>query len=247
MPLAVWSVIYISYLKYYGVDISFYKFLHTPVMYHLWFAYSICGIYILFPLLSSLYYVMLKDRKLVTYILILWCLVYSMSPYYEITMYRTLSIGHDNLIGYCGYFLLGAIIFSNVRNIPFSYKVWLSIYLLFSLLTLAIVLFLSTKKGSWDFTAYNYLTLNVIVSSICFFICIMKINIKPFNKFFSMVSKNTLFIYFIHVLIIAKLEAVTTKFPVFISTLLLIFLTFFICILLSIVTKKIPIINKLLG
>lgn len=67
IPLLLWNVVYITYRMRCGENISFIKSLfqggYKSQYYHLWFMYTLIGIYISLPILCKLYYLMLNYKK----------------------------------------------------------------------------------------------------------------------------------------------------------------------------------------
>ncbi|WP_027205187.1 acyltransferase [Butyrivibrio fibrisolvens] len=67
LPLLFWNAVYIIYRIYCGENIgfinSFLRGLYTNQYYHLWFMYTLIGIYVLLPILGNMYTLMTSNGK----------------------------------------------------------------------------------------------------------------------------------------------------------------------------------------
>jgi surface polysaccharide O-acyltransferase-like enzyme len=110
-PLLAWSVIYVIWANYWGerhdtFTSAIFSILSGPVADHLWFLYTLIGLYLTVPILWK----MLQndeENKLLLYFLGLWFVFVPLKNI--VTMMFAIDIGFDfPLAGqYLGYFLLG--------------------------------------------------------------------------------------------------------------------------------------------
>ncbi|ROW33355.1 acyltransferase [Neisseria animalis] len=243
IPLIFWSIIYVLHLKHYGVDIKFTHMLHEPVMYHLWFAYAMIFIYATLPFIKNLYENINKSPSLIFYLLTLWFTVYLIKGYISIGFLNPMGINYSPVFGYIGYFILGGLLIRYKQAILNKVKktTVLYIFLLSSLTTFIATIWLSYHANTTITTAYEYLTINVAMAALSIFVLIFDIKINSkYNKILKTISENVFFIYFIHLLIMSKVETIFSGMPALIEIPLTSLLTLAISLVIAIIVRKIP-------
>lgn len=180
-----------------------------PVYYHLWFVYSIVGLYLVTPLIK--HFVKQTDQKHILYFLGLWFII---SLYGLIGKFTDVHIGFGIplVVGYVGYFVLGYYL----HNFEINQRWLYGIYLLG--IAGAVVTAIGTyeltqqNNGMFDDYFYSYFSPNVIIMSIAVYLFIKNLNyngIKPssiMNRMVLAINTAVYGIYLIHVLIIQILS-----------------------------------------
>lgn len=209
--------------------------------YHLWFVYTLLGIYLFTPIISK--WIRNSSNKEILYFLIIWSITV-LYTYPILSDFKT-KIDLSHFTGFLGYTILGY--YLRKINIHSSYKKDLIGIILFIsglIITIVGTSFLFNFKGKMDELYYEYLTLNVLMCSIGIYLYVKDKSIKsPFIlKSLNLINKFSYGIYLVHVLILTFLtKAGITCF--FIHPLIGIPLTTILCLIFSFIT--IYIINKL--
>lgn len=252
IPFLFWSIPYILFslilkalheeeLDFFKVFIFIIDQFKNGSSYHLWFVYTLLGIYLFIPIISK--WVRNSTNKEILYFLILW-LITVLFTYPILSIFKT-KIDFSYFTGFLGYTILG----HYLRKINFDSskkKDFIAIVLFFTGLIITIIgtYFLFKFKGKMDELYYEYLTLNVLMCSIGVYLYIKDKNIKNQSvlKFLNLMNKFSYGIYLVHVLILIFLtKAGITCF--FINPLIGIPLTSILCLILSSLT--IYVVNKL--
>lgn len=210
IPLIAWSFIYIMFRKYaLHEDLNITKlFLSSfvwKVYYHLWFLYTIIGIYLFIPILKV--FVKNSSQNIQVYFLILWIFSVSILPLVDELFGLKLPNYMPMMVGYMGYLVLGQMLSKLQLSI---YMLCISIILIFisTLVTIFGTFYLSKDADNFVEFFYGYFSLSTMLQSISYFIVLKyigeKINIKN-TKLISVivtVSSVSLGIYLIHPIIL---------------------------------------------
>ncbi len=226
--------------------------------YQFWFIYLIVGLYLITPILRVI--IAHASDKILRYFLVLWFVGVTIVPILQLASGIKINIDLFVLGGWIGYFVLG----TYLQRV----KVRASILIALFIAGLAATIFgvwlmtyplISMGQGNFFF---DYLTANVIVCSVTLFLMLMRFDIDwPGNKHPIMgkvvraISKNTLPIFFFHVIILESFErGFLFGFKLSYSTLnpiieipLLAVLTLFITLGLVLLMRKVPVLSKLIG
>lgn len=210
--------------------------------YHLWFVYTLLGIYLFTPVIGK--WIRNSTSKEILYFLIIWLLTV-LFTYPFLSVFET-KIDLSNFSGYLGYCILGYYLRKvNIQNT--LKKDIIAIFLFFTglIITIAGTYFLFLLKGEKDELYYSYLTLNVLMCAIGVYLYIKDKYVKnqSVSKFLRVMNKFSYGIYLAHVLILTILtKAGITCF--FIHPLIGIPLTTVLCLTFSTLTiflvKKLP-------
>jgi surface polysaccharide O-acyltransferase-like enzyme len=180
-------------------------------------------------------------------------------PFIQLTTHYTMNNNVFLLGGWVGYFVLGA----------YLHKAQVSTKLLLALLTAG---FAATIAGAWFmnfplhsegqyYFFFNSLTVNVIVASVALFLILRKVPTDwPAKKhlwagkLIHAISKNTLPIFLLHVIILESLQRGYFGFQLSLTTMnplvevpLITAVTLFISLGLVLVLKKVPVLKRLIG
>ena len=229
----------------------------TGPWYHFWFLYLMTGLYLITPVLRVV--VANKDHNVIRYLIILWFIGVAVMPLIELITGYALNAGVFIWSGCIGYFVLG-------EHLP---KVRIRPAILYALLVIG---FIWTVFSTWAmhfvfysleqyYFFFDYLSANVIITSVALFMILSRFkpdwpgsNHPHFRKFLRLVSKNTLAIYLLHVIILMSLQrgffGVTLSLTVInpiIGVPLIAVVTFLITLGLVLIMKRVPVLKKLIG
>nr|WP_315187102.1 acyltransferase family protein [uncultured Albidiferax sp.] len=250
VPLLFWNIIYLQYISYFnGKKIDWLSMLNQAPMYHLWFVYMIIGIYIFLPVLQAIFQIISNRRDLQIYLLILWLIINCLPIYLPLPLLSMLQ--QTSFLGYGGYFIIGGIITLN-KNKKISTSLWTAIYLTSVAITFFLTWNSSKQVNSLVETAYLYFSFNVILAAIASFTIFSRIYINTyFSSVFRWISERSFLIFFIHVVILEKVNnqiiALNFNIPALISILLISAITFGICLAIASLLRLIPKSRFLLG
>lgn len=259
LPFIFWTLVYFVWtFTFLGTPFTLFNVgqgLLTGSYYHLWFVYLLIGLYTVTPIIRVL--VKYLDRKLFSLLLFLWFIGTTTTPF----IHTFTSFHFDPVLfvffDWIGYYLLG------IYLINASFKRSTAIIVL-------IVGLLGSVLGDWVVTAtfgerltgyfHNYMSAPIIIASAAayyYFTTVKRNSVKSptvFNRFVAWVSKNTLPIYLIHMIILITFtEGVFGLYFNTITYLPLIDSPVFACIVFGVsaimvyLLKKIPYITRLIG
>jgi surface polysaccharide O-acyltransferase-like enzyme len=259
LPFIFWTIIYFIWsFTFLGKPITLFNVgqgLLTGSYYHLWYIYLLIGLYAVTPIFRVL--VKHLERKRFTLLLILWFIGTVATP-----LIHTFTAFEFNPVlfvffDWIGYYLLGIyLVKAHLRRS--------------TSIVIAALGFLGAVFGDWILTAFagealtgyfhNYMSATIIIASAATYYCLTTIKTKPLanrpilNNFVQWISKNTLPIYLIHMLLIVTFTEGFFNFYINTITYLpLIDVPLFATIvfgasaIITYLLKKIPYIEKLVG
>jgi surface polysaccharide O-acyltransferase-like enzyme len=242
-------------------ELSIYKFAKIPAKlifgppwYHLWFLYTIIGLYILTPLLRI--FISACSKKDIEYFLVLFMLFGTMLPLLNTVIHQmkpSLSVNMSivELSGFLGYFIAGYY-FSKYDISPLIKNILYVAAIISLLLTIVVTSIFSIHNNKPNDLLYRALLPNTMFTSYAFFILI-KTKLKDFEfkentaSIISYISSCTFGIYLVHDMFIqlfSFLKISTLSFNPIFSIPLLSSLNFILSFLVVIAIKKIPKLNK---
>jgi surface polysaccharide O-acyltransferase-like enzyme len=213
VPFVIWAFIYMVWRTiYHGEEISFIaglqELLSGPVFVHFWFLYMIMGLYLAAPILQIA--VRNGSKPLLWYIVILWFAVMSILP--TVNKFLGWSVGIDWVLAtqFVGYFLLG----SMLRGMPLTLMHKVACILGICTLSLFTAwgshLLTVSAGGIFDSFFYDYLSPNVIITSVLWFLLLQSISQywadKPISKLISAVAGCSFTIYLSHLILVELLQ-----------------------------------------
>lgn len=259
LPFIFWTVLYFAWtFTVLAKPLTLYSIgqgLIGGSYYHLWYLYLLMGLYAVTPVLRVL--VKHLDRKLFTYLLLLWFAGTVATPLiHTFTVFKFSPVAFV-FFDWVGYFLLGAYLLeSNIRRSRAYLVVFIGLFG-------AIVgeWFLTATTGQ-QYTGYfhNYMSATIIIASVAFFFILISLDTSKLgshailSRVIHWVSMNTLPIYLIHMLVLVTLT--TNVLGVWLNTLTfirLIDVPIFAAIVFAVsagivyVLKRIPYLKKLVG
>ena len=250
IPLLTWNIAYLLYVSHFtGQEIDWLSMLRQAPMYHLWFVYMIIGLYLLLPVLEAVFTVISKRYDLQLYLLSLWVLITCVPIYFPLPILTLLQ--QTSLLGYAGYFLMGAII-ANVQQRTGGSLIWLIIYISAVFITFWLTWRLSYDAQSLDERPFIYFSPNVVLASLASFILITRIHFN--NRFSSLLhwlSDRAFLVFFMHVVVLESVQnqffAAGFSMPVAIQTILISVLTFLLSLGIASLLRLLPNSRALLG
>lgn len=211
-PFIFWSLVYIIYdIIKGGKDFNsiievvtfFLRKIFHGSQYHLWFIYTIMGLYLFVPILRK--WIKNATQKEILYFLIIWIItiLYGI-PHLKGYLPKIYLV---NFSGYLGYMVLGYYL-SQLKQ----QKNFLSILLIVLGVCITIIgtYCFTIKSSSFNSYFYGYLTPNVLIVSIGVFLLFkeLKIKSKRINTVLGYISSYSFGIYLSHVLILKLLTEI---------------------------------------
>lgn len=211
-PFIFWSLVYVIYDIIKGdkdfnsiieVVYFFIRNIFHGSQYHLWFIYTIMGLYLFVPILRK--WIKNSTQKEILYFLGIWVItiIYGI-PHLKGYLPKIYLI---NFSGYLGYMVLGYYL-SQLK----PQKKYLSSILIVIgvLITITGTHYFTIKSSSFNSYFYGYLTPNVLSASVGVFLLFkeLKINSKRINTALEFISKYSFGIYLSHVLVLRSFTEV---------------------------------------
>ena len=184
-------------------DIVFYQGIFSQQAYHLWYVYSIFGMYLLAPAIKLLF----RTDKITVSFFVIWTIsIILCLPTFQFNSSVSIFI---KFICYTGYFGMG---YLNSRK-EFTLQKKHRITLLFIAITLILftvlgTLTLSIQANNFNDLLYDYYSPNIIVYSVIIFIILKstKIDLISRNKIINKINSQSYGIYLSHVLFLSIFE-----------------------------------------
>jgi surface polysaccharide O-acyltransferase-like enzyme len=255
VPFLGWSILFTAgKILWQNTTFSFSSFLSilsTPAYYHLWFFYSIIGLYLIAPLFSG------ATKPVYRYVFWFWvisvCCTFSIAGFVNVPL-------NGNFTGvlptYLGYFVAGYLLHSVIltgKKLTFA---WI-VLIVSACITLAGTGWLTLRNnGVLDGFFYNYLNVVVVTQTLSVFLLLktwgQTVHPVRLAGTIRMVSAHSLGIYALHPMLLEWLSSGKLGLQLnasFIHPLAGIPLTFAVTVLLSMgvvfVLSKIPLIKKM--
>lgn len=257
--LLFWSIFYI-FIKIvfnnyeYSLRSVIVDLLTNGASFHLWFLYELIGLYMFLPICRVL---VRNSRDIILwYFICVWFFYVGISPYLKLLTGIELALNLKMFGGYLGYYIAGYLLGETTcyANNKMLNSVSILIYLVCLSFTVYFTYSVTLQSNKLALIFYDYLSFNVVLMSFSSFLLLKKI----FENFetqpeWTIIGKNTLGIYLIHLLILSFLKK---SIPFFAHIHLNLFLEFTKYLLFSLstllasfilinISKKIPILNRL--
>ncbi|WP_103069717.1 acyltransferase [Aquimarina sediminis] len=211
-PLVFWSLIYICYHTFFVGDNSFtlYEFFRKVIKglfqgseYHLWFVYTLLGLYLFIPVLRK--WIKYSSRKEVLYFLLIWGVTIT----YGVPVFRNYlpQITLINFTGFIGYIVLGYYLSNTTMT-----RLYVPIMLIVVGVAITIygTYYISDQENLFHEYFYGYLTPNILMVSIGVFLFFKTyiVGNKVVVRIISFISDHSFGIYLVHVLILSLLDKI---------------------------------------
>lgn len=205
IPLIVWSLLHVGYLRLAAQQpFTFSRLLVEPAMYHLWFVYMIVGLYAILPVLDAVYRYVLNRRDLQWYLLALWFVVTCAPTYLAVPLLPLMQL--TSLLGYGGYFVMGAVLATTPRG-PRSATFWWLAFGAGVVATVVLTAYFAQKTGTGPEQARAYFTPNVALTGVAAFMVLSRI--RPDRRaaeLLARLSGLTFMVYFMHVVVLVQVS-----------------------------------------
>ncbi len=263
IPLIAWSLIYIIFTKY-KLDQNFNTFedivyifnrivysFNRPVYYHLWFLYTILGIYLFLPILKV--FIKYSSQSLQIYFIVLWVISVCIIPFINYFSGLTLTSHMPMMSGYIGYFVLGY----QLAKIQITKRVfYISLFFIFisTFCTIFGTYILSENADKYIKFFYGNFSVSTLIQAISYFIVLKYIGEKKFNismkssQIITSLSISSLGIYLIHpiyIYIMNKLGINVLIWNPIVMVPLQAILVFLLSFLTIFIIQKIPIVKQI--
>lgn len=217
IPFFFWSAVYFFWrISVNHERISFTDilrlFVKEPAYYHLWFIYTLIGLYFLSPIIGV--YLKHASKANIRGVMLMWFVLGSFLPTIELLfgIETYLSIATPSFIFYyAGYFVLGYLL----KNVYVSRK-WLVFLITIFFIALfftvygTYILTVKVKNGVFTDVLYEYYSVNVLLMSIPVFLVFKSIS-RPFiiienskaKPFFHSLAVSIPGIYLVHAIVVS--------------------------------------------
>jgi surface polysaccharide O-acyltransferase-like enzyme len=248
IPFAFWCVVYVAYVYFTAGGGNYLYRLYEGVknvpFYHLWFLYTLIGLYLFTPILSV--FINNCERKHIEYFLFIWGVTLFYTPFKKYLPDFKLMYFTD----FIGYYVLGYYLASFKTRIE-NVKASLLLILIGTLITAVGTAYYTTRQNQLFEDFCLYLTPNVVIQSIGVFLLFKTaFNNDNKNKLLGYILSFSFFIYFIHPIFIEQLGNIgfikdlkATLSVFYIPLFALVVLT--LSVLSALALNKIPLIKKL--
>ena len=246
-PFAFWSVIYLALKINYNLSLSeilsfSIKLLKEGTEFHLWYVYMIVGLYLIIPILNK--WILNSTKKELIYFLSIWIFVILLDLPLINKLFTRIDLRY--FTGYLGYLVLGYFLchFVNLKK-----KFGLLLFIFGFLITFFATYFLSKNSLKIDGKYYNYLSINVVISSIGIFMIFKDYVVKNsiIVQSISLISKYSYGIYLSHILILLLFSKIGFTYQIFnpwFSIPLIGICCFSLSLMLTFLISKIPYFGK---
>ena len=222
---------------------------------HMWFLWMLGILYVLTPLLKPI----CTEKKITFYYIKLWTifgiLLYSMQNSFKIQIISIFTNLMNNyfVLGYVGYYILGYYLnryppLKNNRNIIYIFG---AIGLFITIIGSKVI---SQSQGIAKTYFYDYLTPNVLATSLAIFVLFKNIESKVYfskaiSKIITKLSRLSYGAYLVHLLVMLTLEKITSvntlSFNAVFSVPLITTCVFIISYIIVFLISKIPILKNI--
>jgi surface polysaccharide O-acyltransferase-like enzyme len=258
IPFVFWSIFYISLdcIGKPGLCTRDYLLPYALLQrsyFHLWFLYSLIGIYFILPLLR----LMVRpgtESKFLWYLIVLWLIFQPIRTLMDQFLHFSLNINAPLATGFLPYFILGYLL-GDIALTRGRLIVAGAAFGIGSLITILGTYLLTRAAGKFNGYFYDYVTLGTILGTAGAFLLLRAVSdvgflaMDRFRSLMRWVAGGTFGVYLIHVLVIWGLDSIRVNsfmgFALW-SVLLVATLVFVISFLIVRLLQKIPIMNYIL-
>ena len=216
VPLLFWSLVYIVYYGFslHGWDnkqpLEILQMtsdqLRNGVAFHMWYVYMILGLYLFIPILNL--WIKNSTEKQVLFFLGMW--LYTILAKMPVFSFLSIGIDLSPFSGYIGYLLLGYYLSVTQFKSQYILAAALGLIIAGNLFTIFASWRSSLSLGKTDSEWYEYLSINVIVSSTGIFLFFKNLAFPAapakITRLVNLVARHSYGIYLIHVLVLRWLS-----------------------------------------
>lgn len=256
IPFVVWSTIYISISCVQQPGLCTPDYLRPFLLlnrsyFHLWFLYTLLGIYIIMPVLRLL--VRPGAEKMLWYAIGLWILFQPVRTLMDTFLHFYLNINSQLAIGFLPYFFLGYLL----GEVKLSRRWLMAAAALFAVgsgITIVGTYILTRNAGQFRGYFYDYITIGVVLATAGAFLLLRRLSDVPLlsseraHRFLRYVAGGTFGTYLVHVMFLWGLDwlHINTLMGSALWTVPLVAtLVFALAFLATRLLQKIPVINQI--
>ncbi len=255
VPFVVWSVIYISMTCAGKPGMCTWDYLLPFILlrrtfFHLWFLYSLLGIYLIIPVLR----LMIRpgiDTRFLWYLLLLWVIFQPVRTLMDQFLQFDININSQLSTGFVPYFILGYLL--GEMPLTRARLTWSAVAFGVGVLITIVGTYLMTRAaGNFSGYFYDYLTIGVIPATAGGFVLLRALSDVSFlsnagsHSFTRWLAGSTFGVYLVHVMVLWGLDwlHVNTFMGFGLWTIPLVAtLAFAIAFLITRLLQKIPVVN----
>ncbi len=215
IPFVVWSVIYISIDCAGKPGVCTWNYLLPYILlrksfFHLWFLYTLLGIYFVMPVLRLIVRPGV-NRTFLWYLMVLWIIFQPVRTLMDQFLHWDININSQLSIGFLPYFFLGYLL----GDIPLTRRrvTLAAIVFAASALVVIVATYLMTRQsGQFNGYFYDYITIGVIPETAAAFVLLRRLSdvgffaTERFHSFMRWVAGSTFGVYLVHVLFLWGLD-----------------------------------------
>lgn len=207
VPLLAWSVIYLLWLEHAGQPTPHWipRMIQAPVMGHLWYLYTLIGVYLFLPVISGFYRA--NPLKVQLFCLVFWFYGASVVPLeVALTGSEHVGVNWSFLSLYAGYLVVGALLYHHLPARPGAmllggaWAIWA--------VSVAAVAYLTWRRCTTllraDETFYVYSSPLVLIGAIAAFVVLRDLFNRRLpvllSRLLTALSKVSFGVYLLHVL-----------------------------------------------
>jgi surface polysaccharide O-acyltransferase-like enzyme len=222
IPLVIWSVFYILWGHYTGgkwplTPDRFYNVILGPAYYHLWFPYTLIGLYLYLPILRII--ARFAGGRLLYYYLALWFLASSLIPVIERASGVDSTLDLLAISGFAGYLVLGLVAGRIVVTRKLAFLAALLYLVCVAITALGTYWLTEDNGGEFSGAFYDFLSPNVILLSLSAFL-LVKYLVTSFSfttdprllSIIGSLSAASLGIYLVHPVFLDLLQMASSGF-----------------------------------
>ena len=247
IPLVAWSLLYLYRNQVLsGQPSDWLSILVTPAMYHLWFAYTMVGIYLLLPFLAAMFETVRHSNRAALYLTGLWVAAICMPVYLR-------SPTFEPLLGYCGYFLLGALLATR-QSVRLPVLAWVALYLVACSVTFLLTWHYSATAHAPVERFYNYFAPNVALGAVGVFMAVIRFECsQPIASCLQWLQEHIFIVFFVHVYVLELVRysetiiSISQGAPAGVTIVLICLVTYLICLAAAAAIRLVPGAHRVFG
>ena len=232
---------------------------------HFWFMYAYLSIFIIYPIFNLLFKNIKENKNYIIFILIILFIVTALTytinlifEYFHIDNVQILNIRNNNPFGKYShmllYFLIGGILYKynlydRFKNKKIIIRICSILFILLGIIGLVIIKKFYNNTFEWQniYLKDGYNWTSTILLSLGVFVLFQGVNFKfkIFSKVLNEVGKNTIGIFYLHILVLEILRILKPNNNGSLINLIKSIIVIAICYAIIVIIKKIPFLKKI--
>lgn len=221
-----WSVVYIFWGQLhheedYTLSSAFKALLTGGIRFHLWFVYTLIGLYLLTPILRLVVHRL--PRFITVGMVTLWVALIAIAPVFNVFSDTKFPVETDSqILLYIGYFLLGCLLAGKRLTTRRGRLIWALVWLSSLAFTYHFTYIFSLEKGEPRIMLYHFESANVVLMTVSLFLILKSVSFdnlyKKFPRLRSAVGRLSAVSYGLYCGHVLFQEALWENWPDHIST-----------------------------